>query len=185
VKDPDEAGGVTTEEDGALVPLETSDGAASTPAAKTAGASTRAPRTPVEAKRSHDRPLRKKPPTGKSVTRAARPAVQGFNSSMQHLPRRRHEEEVRVAESAADNLGHAHWKAPMQALHHLRGTPEPRFTHAEVSSPLEGNPPTNGSTAVDRRAIFGRMSPTDGTTTPVSSKRPPTTGSGNVAATHG
>ena len=33
--------------------------------------------------------------------------------------------------------------------------------------------------------IFGGASPTDGTTTPASSKRPPTTGSGNVAVMHG
>jgi hypothetical protein len=63
-KDPDKAGGVTTEEDGALAPLEAPDGAASTPVPKTEGASTRAPCTPVEAKRSHDKLPWKKPLEG-------------------------------------------------------------------------------------------------------------------------
>jgi hypothetical protein len=75
-EDPDEAGGVTTEEGGAQAHPKGPDGAESTPATKTAGASTRDPRTPVGAKRSPDKPPRKKPPEGKSPTGAARPDAQ-------------------------------------------------------------------------------------------------------------
>jgi hypothetical protein len=75
-EDPDEAGGVTTEKRSAQAQTRDPNGAESTPVAKTAGASTRAPHTPVEAKRSPDRPPRKNPPEGMSPTCAARPDAQ-------------------------------------------------------------------------------------------------------------
>jgi hypothetical protein len=109
------------------------------------------------------------------------PCAAWFNSNGQHRPHRRPRRGcLRHRQPRACSLG-GHQAGPP----HLLGTPKPPFSHAEVSSPLEGNPPANSSTAVDRRAIFGHASPTDGTTTPASSKQPPTTGSGNVAATHG
>jgi hypothetical protein len=50
--------------------------------------------------------------------------------------------------------------------HHLLDTPDPHFTHAEVSSPLEGNSLADGCMAVDEHGIFRGASPTDGITTP-------------------
>jgi hypothetical protein len=129
-EDPDEAGGVTMKEGGAQAQTKDPDGAESTPAAKAAGASTCTSRTPVGAKRSPDKPPRKKPPEGMSA-RAQTGSQMGSVDA--------HAEEARVT----------------------------------------------ASTARDWHAMLGRAFPVDGGTTPSSSKRPPTHGSGNIAASPG
>jgi len=78
-----------------------------------------------------------------------------------------------------------HWEATKRALHTTPfGTYGTCFTHAKASSPLEGNPAAASSMARNRRAILGHAFPINGSTTPSSLNRLPTTGSGSVAAGH-
>jgi len=191
-EDPGESGGVPTVENGASPPLADPDDAASTFAAKTTGAGAAAPRTPAEAKRSHDRPPWDDP-IPKPVTHKARAAAQtpsqmgGVNvndlklSSMPRdhpVPPLTDPAPASAAECDTTRDG-PHCEA-VDTLTRAASPVRPATTFADA----------NGNTAVDWRATPGHAFPIDGGTMPPFSRRQedapsPTIGSGHIATTHG
>ena len=80
-EDSDEAGGVPTEEGGALTPLKDPDRAASTPTAQTADTHMSYPRALAEATRSPNRPPREKPNEEEPDAHKARPVAQRLSQA--------------------------------------------------------------------------------------------------------
>jgi len=167
-KDPDEAGGATTLEDGAPAPLVDPGGTQLTFTAKIADAGAPDPRTLAEATRtgSPDSPPWEKTIEEQPHAHKARPVAQGF-SQMSGV-----DTHAKVACVTA-NLGNAHWEAVEWTLHHLSGIPDPLPTHVEASRPPEGHSNANpdGNMAKYRRAISWHASLTDSAAVLWSSKR--------------
>ncbi len=161
------------------------DGTQSTFTANIADAGAPDARTLVEATRSPDWPTWEKTIEEQLHAYKARPVAQGL-SQMSGV-----DTHAKVA-SVSANLGHAHWEAVEQTLHHLSGTPDLPPTHVEGSGPSEGHANTSpdGDMAKYRHAISGHASLTDGGAVPWSSKRQDTapsesltTESDHIAAT--
>jgi len=186
LEDPDEAGGVTTEEGSVPKPLEDLNNTESAFAAETADANVPNPHMLAEATRSPDWLPREKSIEEKLDTCKARPVAQIFSQTGgvdAHMIC-----DTKVAHVAA-NSRHVHWGAIKRILCYFSGTPDPPFTHVETSSPLEGLSDTTGNIAKDRRAISEHTFPIDGGTAYQSSKwqdnaLSPTIRSGHITVTH-
>jgi hypothetical protein len=162
-EDPDEAGGVTMEEGGALAQLENLDNTELAFAGKTADADAPDTHTLAEAMCSPDQP----PIEEKPVTCKVRPVAHGHRimGGIDHV-----DTHVKVVRVAA-NPGHIYWEAVKRTLRYFSGTPNPPSTRVETSSPLEGHSDAASFIAKDRRTISERVFPIDGgITTPKSLK---------------
>ena len=188
-KDPDKAGGVTMEGDGARAPLTDPDDAELAFVATIANTGAPDPRMLAEETHSPDWPPTEEPTEENPAARKVRPVAQEFSKPgiTDHV-----DTHAKVARVAA-NSGHAYWEAIKWTLQHPFNTHDSSFTHIVARSPSEGYADANAdaasSTAEDRRAISERVLPIDGDTTTSFSKLQhiaisPTSGSGHAAATH-
>jgi len=160
-EDPDEAGGVTTEEDIVRAQLEDLDNMELVFAAETADADVPDPHMLVEATRSPDWPPREEPIKEKPDTCKVHTVAENLNQTggVDTYAIR----DAKVAHIAA-NPGHVHWGVIKRIFCYFSGTPDPSFMPAETSSPLEGHTDANGHKVEDWYATLGCMFPIDDST---------------------
>jgi len=184
-EDPGDSGGVPTMGNGAPAPLDAPDDMELAFMAETTGADALDPCTHTEAKHAPNRPLWEAT-TEKSAACKARPVTQGFS----HTGKVDNGDTPSTAPSLAGNPGPAHWAASKRIPFTLTDTPDPLLMHDKASSPPDGSPNANGSTAEDWHATSRCASPIDSSTIPWPLKQqediplPSTNEHDHVAATH-
>jgi len=191
-EDPGESGGGPTVENSASPPLTDPNGAALTFVAETADTGAAAPRTPAEAKRSHDRPPWDDPIL-KPITHKVRAAAQTLSQTGG----------INIDDLKLSSMPRDHPVPPLTdpaptsaaVCDITRDVPHCEAVNtltwaASPARPATTFPDANGSTAVDWRATPRHAFPIDGGTMPPFSRQQedapsPTIGSAHDATMHG